>query len=251
MQKATAENPCSEAAANTAVVISTMESNLVDNPCPVTATNTTIVSSMGSNSGKHPALVDTAQVDTLPLSKMHINHSFHLNTTQHWHKYRGSLKVELKRSEHTKNILDQRAALKDLQAGFGMLQAKLDLQAEKEAQFVALMQKFEGALHQVKASRSQIQTQKEAEVAALAQKFEDTLHQVKVAKSQIQAEKETEVAALAQKFEDALHQVKVSKSQIQMEKETEVAALAQKFEGALHQVEVLNQSQQLSHSMQP
>ncbi|KAI6011087.1 hypothetical protein EDC04DRAFT_2905765 [Pisolithus marmoratus] len=68
MQKATAENPHSEAAANTAVVIRSMESNLVDNPRPVTATNTAIVSSMGSNSGKHPAPVDTAQVDTPPLS---------------------------------------------------------------------------------------------------------------------------------------------------------------------------------------
>ncbi|KAI6043288.1 hypothetical protein EDC04DRAFT_2600329 [Pisolithus marmoratus] len=65
---ATVENPCSEAAANTAVVIRSMESNLVDNPCPVAATNTAIVSSMGSNSGKCPALVDTAQVDTPPLS---------------------------------------------------------------------------------------------------------------------------------------------------------------------------------------
>ncbi|KAI5995374.1 hypothetical protein EDC04DRAFT_2612996 [Pisolithus marmoratus] len=68
MQKATVENPCSEAAANTAVVIRSMESNLVDNPHPVTAANTTIVSSMGSNSGKCPALVDTAQVNTPPLS---------------------------------------------------------------------------------------------------------------------------------------------------------------------------------------
>ncbi|KAI6035693.1 hypothetical protein EDC04DRAFT_2604898 [Pisolithus marmoratus] len=65
---ATAENPCSEAAANTAVVIRSMESNLVDNPCPVTAANTAVVSSMGSNSGKCPAPVDTAQVNTPPLS---------------------------------------------------------------------------------------------------------------------------------------------------------------------------------------
>ncbi|KAI6011088.1 hypothetical protein EDC04DRAFT_2905766 [Pisolithus marmoratus] len=153
-------------------------------------------------------------------------------------------------------IEQQRAALEDLQAGFGMLQAKLDrkitrVNAEKEAQFAALTQKFEGALCQVEASRSQIQMQKEAEVGALAQKFEDALCQVEVSKSQIQAEKETEVAALAQKFEDALRQVEVSKSQIQTEKETEVVVLAQKFEGALCQVEVLNRSQQLSHSTQP
>ncbi|KAI6009212.1 hypothetical protein EDC04DRAFT_2610649 [Pisolithus marmoratus] len=255
MQKATAENPCSEAAANTAVVIRSMESNLVDNPHPVAATNTTVVSSMGSNLGKCPAPVDTAQVDTPPLSdnahKPFISsplatnlfcRQMEMSSLHSWQKSMGDSK-------------QQRAALKDLQAGFGMLQAKLDCEitrvnAEKEAQFAALMQKFKGTLHQVEVSRSQIQTQKEAEVVALAQKFEDALCQVEVSKSQIQVEKETEVAALAQKFEDALCQVKASKSQIQMEKETKVAALAPKFEGALHQVEVLNQSQQLSHSMQ-
>ncbi|KAI6030078.1 hypothetical protein EDC04DRAFT_2605587 [Pisolithus marmoratus] len=263
-QKATVENPRSEAAANTAVVIRSMESNLVDNPRSVAATNTAVVSSMGSNSGKRPALVDTAQVDTPPLSDnackpfISSQHNSALAQVQGeleggaravraYEKHAdGNVKFAQLAEEHgqlqrelgnrDRIIEQQRAALEDLQAGFGMLQAKLDheitrVNAEKEAQFVALTQKFEGALCQVEASRSQIQMQKEAEVVALAQKFEDALRQVEVSKSQIQAEKETEVAALAQKFEDALRQVKVSKSQIQTEKETEVAALAQKFEG--------------------
>ncbi|KAI6007806.1 hypothetical protein EDC04DRAFT_2611324 [Pisolithus marmoratus] len=68
MQKATAENPCSEAATNTAVAVRSIEPNLVDNPHPVPAANTAIVSSMGFNSGKCPAQVDTAQVDTSPPS---------------------------------------------------------------------------------------------------------------------------------------------------------------------------------------
>ncbi|KAI5980849.1 hypothetical protein EDC04DRAFT_2917213 [Pisolithus marmoratus] len=270
-QKATAENPRSEAAANTAVVVRSMESNLVDNPRPVAAANTAVVSSMGSNSGKRPAPVDTAQFISSKVILKELDYSSSLrdnlyNFMQEQTKERneliktfegarltieqqhnsalaqadGNVKFAQLAEEHgrlqrelgnrDRIIEQQRAALEDLQAGFGMLQAKLDreitrVNAEKEAQFAALTQKFEGALRQVEASRSQIQMQKEAEVAALAQKFEDALRQVEVSKSQIQAEKETEVAALAQKFEDALRQVEVSKSQIQTEKETEVVAV--------------------------
>ncbi|KAI6016501.1 hypothetical protein EDC04DRAFT_2903218 [Pisolithus marmoratus] len=281
MQKATMENPHSEAATNTAVAIRSIEPNLVDNPRPVPAANTAVVSSMGFNSGKCPAQVDTAWVNTSPpsdsthepfisskviLKELDYSSSLRNNlynfmqeqvkerneliktfegarlTIEQQHnsalaqadgnvkfaqlaEKHGRLQQEL--GNRDRIIEQQRAALEDLQAGFGMLQAKLDheitrVNAEKEAQFAALMEKFEGALCQVEASRSPIQMQKEAEVAALAQKFED-----------------------------ALHQVEVSKSQIQMEKETEIVALAQKFEGALCQVKVLNQSQQLSHSTQP
>ncbi|KAI5986062.1 hypothetical protein EDC04DRAFT_2913528 [Pisolithus marmoratus] len=224
MQKATVENPHSEAATNTAVAIRSIEPNLVDNPCPVPAANTAVVSSMGFNSEQelHDRDMTIAQQQAM-IEELDSS----LNTL------RMTLSSQFTRLDADGNVKfaqlaeEHGAALKDLQAGFGMLQAKLDreitrVNAEKEAQFATLMEKFEGALCQVEASRSPIQMQKEAEVVALAQKFED-----------------------------ALCQVEGSKSQIQTEKETEIAALAQKFEGALCQVKVLNRSQQLSHSTQP
>ncbi|KAI6027160.1 hypothetical protein EDC04DRAFT_2605921 [Pisolithus marmoratus] len=239
MQKAPAENPHSEATANTAVVIRSMESNLVDNPCPVAAANTTIVSSMGSNLGKHPAPVDTAQVNTPPLSdnackpfisskvilkELDYSSSLCNNLYNFMQEQMKECNELIKTFEGAQLTIKQQhnSALAqvwgELEGGAQVIRCRWKCQvctvgrrawvtpAEKEAQFVALMQKFEGTLCQVEASRSQIQMQKEAEVVALAQKFEDALHQVEASKSQIQTEKETKVAALAQKFEGALHQ---------------------------------------------
>ncbi|KAI6028090.1 hypothetical protein EDC04DRAFT_2605832 [Pisolithus marmoratus] len=249
MQKATTENPHSEAATNTAVVIRSMEPNLVDNPHPVAAANTAIVSSMGFNSvhmnhsfhlvfanltfAEEQAkecneLIKTFEGAQLTIEQQHNSAlaqvqggleggaqvircmmQMEMSSLHSWQKSMDDSSEKLGNQDRI--IEQQRAALEDLQAGFGMLQAKLDCEitrvnAEKEAQFVALMEKFKGTLCQVEAFRSPIQMQKEAEVVALAQKFEDALCQVEVSKSQIQMEKATEIVALAQKFEGALCQ---------------------------------------------
>ncbi|KAI5983878.1 hypothetical protein EDC04DRAFT_2616005 [Pisolithus marmoratus] len=154
---ATMENPCSEAATNTAVAIRSIEPNLVDNPCPVPATNTAVVSSMGFNLGKHPAQVDTAWVDTSPPSD---------STCE---PFISSAEKEAQFATLTEKF---EGTLHQVEA------SRSPIQMQKEAEVAALAQKFEDALRQVEVSKSQIQMEKETEIVALAQKFEGALHQV-------------------------------------------------------------------------
>ncbi|KAI6006410.1 hypothetical protein EDC04DRAFT_2907814 [Pisolithus marmoratus] len=251
MQKATAENPRSEAAANTAVVVRSMESNLVDNPRPVAAASTAIVSSMGSNSGKHPALVDTAQVDTPPLSdnarKPFISSKVILKELDYSSSLRNNLYNFMQEQTKEHNEL-----IKTFEG------ARLTIEQQHNSALAQVWGELEGGARAVRAYEKHVQQELHdhdmiiAKQRAMIEELNSSLNMLRTTLSsqftRLDADGNVKFAQLAEEHGAALEDLQAGFGMLQAkldceitrvnaEKEAQFVALMQKFEGALHQVE--------------